>query len=204
MDLSIIIPCYNLEKWIKPCIDSLNNQENKLNIKREIIFILDNCTDNTEEIILNNIKNWDYKIIKATEGSPGGARNVGLDNSKAKYIWFIDGDDWLTCNNAIDTVFESITKDDMDIVEFKIKSKANPDGVFGGGTVWRAMLSRRIIGDKKFNNRQNGEDNDFSWDIWNDPKARYKKIDFAPYFYNYPRKDSQSDKAYHLIGDDDV
>jgi hypothetical protein len=59
------------------------------------------------------------------------------------------------------------------------------------------MLSKRIIGDLKFNDRQNGEDNDFSDEVWNNPNAKYQTIDFAPYFYNYPRKGSQSDIAYH-------
>ena len=62
----------------------------------------------------------------------------------------------------------------------------------GGGTVWRAMLSSRVIGNLRFNNRQNGEDNDFSWNIWNKPGSKYGKIDFAPYFYNFPRVGSQT------------
>ena len=82
-------------------------------------------------------------------------------------------------------------KDDKDIIEFKIKSKANPDGAFGGGTVWRCVLSSRIIGDMRFNNRQTGEDNDFIWDIYHKPNANYGKIAMAPYFYNFPREGSQ-------------
>ena len=141
--------------------------------------------------------NWDYIILDTEYGSPGEARNVGLEISKSRYIWFIDGDDWLTCDNAIDTVLECMIRDDMDIVELKIKSVANPNGIFGGGTVWRAMLSNRVIGNLRFNDRQNGEDNDFSWDVWNKPEAKYGKIDFAPYFYNFPRVGSQTWKNNH-------
>ena len=86
----------------------------------------------------------------------------------------------------------------MDIVEFKIKSNSNPDGAFGGGTVWRAMLSKRIIGDLTFNNRQVGEDNDFADIIWNKENAKYGKIDFAPYFYNFPRKGSLLTTAWNI------
>ena len=198
-DISIIIPCHNLEDWIGKCIDSLLIQTNIYNTKRDVIFICDNCTDNTQIIIEEKMHNseWEYSVVESRAGSPGGARNLGLELTNSKYIWFIDGDDWLTCPEAIDTLYNCMTKDDMDIVEFKIKSKANPDGVFGTGTVWRAMLSRRIIGNTKFNDRQNGEDNDFSWEVWHKPGVKYGKIDFAPYFYNYPRKNSQSDLAYH-------
>jgi glycosyltransferase involved in cell wall biosynthesis len=200
--LSVIIPCYNLEKWIEPCLDSLLEQTNLMKINREVIFICDSCTDRTREIIEEKTKDnsaWDYIIKETSVHCPGGARNVGLDIAKGKYIWFIDGDDWLTDPRAVDILVDCMLKDDMDIVEFKIKSKANPDGVFGSGTVWRAMLSRRIIGNERFNDRQNGEDNDFSWNIWHKEGRKYGKVALAPYFYNYPREGSQSDIAYHTV-----
>lgn len=200
--LSIIIPCHNLEKWIEPCLISLLEQKNEQKINREIIFICDNCTDRTREIIESKIKDntsWDFIIEDANVRCPGGARNIGLDKAKGKYIWFIDGDDWLTTEKAVDTLIYCMIKDDMDIVEFKIKSRANPDGVFGTGTVWRAMLSRRIIGNTRFNDRQNGEDNDFSWDVWHKEGVKFGRIALAPYFYNYPREGSQSDIAYHTV-----
>ena len=197
--LTAIIPCHDLEKWIKPCLNSLINQDNNLRLQREFIFICDNCKDKTHEVIENMFKNTklDYTIVDANVCSPGYARNIGLDKAKGKYIWFIDGDDWLTTNDAIDVVLNCMIRDDMDIVEFKIKSKAHPDGKFGGGTVWRAMLSKRIIGGTRFNNRQNGEDNDFCDIVWKKPNVKYGKIDFAPYFYNFPREGSQSDIKYH-------
>lgn len=193
-DVTLIVPCHNLEKWIKPCLTSIKNQDNTQKIKRQVIFICDNCTDNTKNIIKQNMRRchtWSWRVIDAHEGSPGGARNKGLEMASSKYIWFIDGDDYITCNNAIDELYRLMNKDDMDIIEFKIKSNANPEGAFGGGTVWRCMLSSRIIGETRFNDRQNGEDNDFIWDIYHKPNAKYGKIALAPYFYNYPREGSQ-------------
>lgn len=197
--LDLIIPCHNLEEWIEPCLQSICEQKNVLEAQRRAIFICDKCADQTHAIIEKymSTSNWDYIILDTEYGSPGEARNAGLEISNSRYIWFIDGDDWLTCDNAIDTVLECMIRDDMDIVEFKIKSVANPNGVFGGGTVWRAMLSSRVIDGLRFNNRQNGEDNDFSWDVWNKPGAKYGKIDFAPYFYNFPRVGSQTWKKNH-------
>lgn len=194
-DVTLIIPCHNLEKWITPCLNSILSQTNTRNLDRKAIFICDNCEDNTHQIIENKMKtatNWDYEIIDAQVGSPGYARNIGLEKANTQYIWFIDGDDWITCDDAIDELHRLMVKDDMDIIEFKIKSTANPEGKFGGGTVWRCMLSSRIIGDMKFNDRQMGEDNDFIWDVYHKPNAKYGKIAMAPYFYNYPREGSQS------------
>ena len=195
--LDIIIPCYNLEKYIGRCLQSLKEQTNNLDIKRKIIFVLDNCIDKTKEIIQNEMQNsqWKYEIYETKQGCAGGARNIGLEHSNSRYIWFIDGDDWLAQDDAIDIVLDCMLRDNMDIVEFKTKSNANPQGIFGGGTVWNAMYSARIIGDYRFNNRLNGEDNDF-YDEMRKRKPKFGKIALAPYFYNYPREDSLSDRAY--------
>lgn len=193
-DMTLIIPCHNLEKWIMPCLESIKNQTNDQKIRRQVIFICDSCTDNTVKIIKKTMRNcisWNWTVINVVAGSPGHARNFGLDIADSKYIWFVDGDDWLACDNAIDELYRLMEKDDMDIIEFKIKSKANPDGAFGGGTVWRCVLSSRIIGNMRFNDRQTGEDNDFIWDIYHKPGAKYGKIAMAPYFYNFPREGSQ-------------
>lgn len=196
--LDIIIPCHDLEKYIKNCLRSLKIQKNETEAKRKIYFICDNCTDNTEAIIKKEMNNsgWDYEIIEAHEGSAGGARNKGLEKSTADYIWFIDGDDWLAVDDAIDTVLDCMVTDDMDIIQFKIRSNANPLGEFGSGTVWQAMFSKRLIGDYRFNDRQVGEDNDFCAEMWDKRNPKLGRIDFAPYFYNFPRENSLSDIAY--------
>ena len=196
--LNLIIPCHNLEKWIKPCLNSICIQKNNLGLKRKAIFICDNCNDNTELIIKDTMdkSEWEYEIYETNKGCPGGARNVGLDHANARYIWFIDGDDWLVGEDSIDIVLDCMLRDDMDIVQFKIRSNANPNGEFGGGTVWTAMFSSRLIGDYRFNDKQNGEDNDFCEEMWNHRNPKFGKIALAPYFYNYPRENSLSDIAY--------
>ena len=78
--LSLIIPCHNLEDYITPLLDSLLIQRNDILSEREILFILDNCTDKTESIIKEKMTNSSYncKYIVASQGCAGGARNVGL------------------------------------------------------------------------------------------------------------------------------
>ena len=55
--LNLIIPCHNLENYIQPCLDSICKQKNKRRIGRKVIFVCDNCTDNTEKIIRETMKN---------------------------------------------------------------------------------------------------------------------------------------------------
>ncbi len=196
--LSIIVPCHNVEKYIPRLLESLNRQSWGFQSDREVLFILDNCIDNTEKVINKVMKNsrYEWKTIKTSQGCPGGARNIGLENMTGDYLWFIDADDWLACDDAIDVVFGCMITDKRDILEFKIKSNANPKGVFGVGTVWMSMYSKEAIGDSRFNDKQNGEDNDFMGEIYRKPNLSFGRLDFAPYFYNFPRQDSLSDKAY--------
>jgi len=86
--VSVIIPCFNSEKWIKFTLESVYQQSYK-NI--EIILIDDGSTDNTKSIIKNYYKDIKY-IFKKNEG-PAAARNVGLKIATGEYIAFLDSDD---------------------------------------------------------------------------------------------------------------
>ena len=99
IDISIIVPVYNTEKYLEKCINSLCNQNIK-NKKFEIILINDGSTDNSEKIIKKYQKQYP-KIIKYISKENGGvssARNIGLNIAKGKYILFIDSDDFVEEN----------------------------------------------------------------------------------------------------------
>ncbi|MGN0596902.1 MAG: glycosyltransferase family 2 protein [Ruminiclostridium sp.] len=89
--VSVIMPVYNAEKYLKNSLHSLINQTYK---KLEIICINDGSTDNSLEI-LNYISKNDsrIKVINQKNSGPAHARNVGLDNAHGKYISFVDADD---------------------------------------------------------------------------------------------------------------
>ena len=97
MLISVIIPFYNCEKYIKQSINSAINQT--LSKKYyEIIAINDLAKDNSPKIakeILNNKKNCRLLKVKKKTVGAGYARNYGLKNSKGKYIYFLDSDDFL-------------------------------------------------------------------------------------------------------------
>lgn len=89
--ISVIIPAYNAEKFIKYCIDSVLEQTYK---NFEIIVINDGSTDSTELIVKKYAEKFsNIKLISKKNEGVSKARNVGLDNAKGEFIFFIDSDD---------------------------------------------------------------------------------------------------------------
>ena len=111
--VSVIVPVYNVEKYLRKCLDSLINQDFK---DYEIIIVNDGSPDNSEDII-SEYKEKYPKLIKAFKKENGGlssARNYGLEKAKGKYICFIDSDDYVT-QNYISKLYNKIISEDFDI-----------------------------------------------------------------------------------------
>jgi len=114
--VSLIVPVYNVEKYIDKCLDSLVNQTLK-NI--EIIVVNDGTKDNSQEIIDKYAK--EYSNVKSYIKENGGlssARNFGLEHAKGKYIAFVDSDDWVELDmyeemytKAISNNFDMVVSD---------------------------------------------------------------------------------------------
>ena len=112
--ISIIVPIYNVEKYLRDCIESIINQTYT---EIEIILVNDGSTDSSLEICKEYAeKNDKIKIVNKKNGGLSDARNAGLRHATGKYIMFVDSDDYLALNsceilyNAIkDTDFEFIT-----------------------------------------------------------------------------------------------
>ena len=91
MKLSIIVPVYNTEKYIKRCAESLINQSVE---DKEIIFIDDGSADTSGKICLDYAQKYDFvRVIRKENGGLSSARNAGLDIAKGEYIGFVDSDD---------------------------------------------------------------------------------------------------------------
>ncbi|MBD3107683.1 glycosyltransferase [Bacillus sp. AGMB 02131] len=91
--VSVIIPVYNAEKYIRECIESLLNQTLQ---QCEFIFINDGSADNSEQII-NEYKKIDNRIILINQENSGVSttRNAGLHRASGEYIGFVDADDFV-------------------------------------------------------------------------------------------------------------
>ena len=91
VDISIIVPVYNTEKYLNKCIDSLINQTKK---EIEIIIINDGSTDKSEEII-KSYKDDRIKYYKNKNQGIGKTRNFGINKATGKFLMFIDSDDYI-------------------------------------------------------------------------------------------------------------
>lgn len=93
--LSIVVPAYNVEKYIEKCLVSLLNHRNSY--KTEIIVVNDGSTDNTLAIAkeFERLSNGIVKVIDKNNGGHGSAINVGIKEATGKYFRLIDGDDWV-------------------------------------------------------------------------------------------------------------
>jgi glycosyltransferase involved in cell wall biosynthesis len=94
--ISVIIPVFNVEKYLEKTLESLYQQTLRPE-NFEIIIIDDNSTDDTLKIVKRyQKKRGNIKIIHNTENlGPGLSRNKGLDIAKGEYVFFLDGDDYL-------------------------------------------------------------------------------------------------------------
>lgn len=109
-NVSIIIPVYNAEKYIKQCFDSIVNQTYR---DFEVIIIDDGSKDNSGNISDEYAKRDNrFKVFHLKNQGAGQARNIGLDKSKGEYIFFIDADDWLNID-AIQKHIDEIKEVDM-------------------------------------------------------------------------------------------
>lgn len=110
--ISIIVPAYNVEKYIEDCLASLVKQTFT---DFEVIVINDGSSDLTPEIA-NVFQNCDkrFKLISQKNMGISGARNTGLDNIRGQYVTFLDSDDWVS-ENYLEELYSAIINNDCDI-----------------------------------------------------------------------------------------
>lgn len=113
--VSVIIPVYNTEKYLREALDSIVNQTLK---EIEIITINDGSTDSSLDV-LNEYAQKDNRIIVYSQENKGlsKTRNFGLDNCKGNYIYFFDSDDILS-STALEESYNKSENDNLDICFF--------------------------------------------------------------------------------------
>lgn len=112
--ISIIIPCYNGEKYIDRLFNCFERQTSK---NFEVILINDGSKDNSENIAKEKAKQCSFssKIISVDNGGVSRARNIGIDNAQGDFLMFIDVDDMIT-DDRVEYVQHMFTSTDADIV----------------------------------------------------------------------------------------
>lgn len=202
--LSIIIPAYNIEKYIDECINNILNQTYK---NYEVLFVDDHSNDKTKNSILKYVKTYEFvKYYLNTKKGVSSARNYGIANSTGDYIVFLDADDFIspifleTLINMVDTnendcavVSYTINKENLSIsseaniidisnkkYEILIDSKYSV-----GGYVWNKIYKKSLL--NKYNIRFDenisvGEDLLFNIEYFSkSSKIMYRKT----YLYYY-------------------
>lgn len=100
--LSIVVPIYNVDKYLRECIDSLLNQ--KINLI-EIILIDDGSTDQSGFICDQYASTYSFiRVFHKMNGGVSSARNVGVRNASGKYITFVDPDDYIALDTYVDNL----------------------------------------------------------------------------------------------------
>lgn len=112
--VSVIVPVYNVEKYLRKCLDSLVNQTLK---DIEIIVVNDGSPDNSQDIIDEYVEKYP-KLVQSfikKNGGQGSARNLGIEKAKGEFLSFIDSDDWID-KNMLEEMYNLAQKEKTDIV----------------------------------------------------------------------------------------
>lgn len=117
--ISVIIPIYNVEAYLRECIDSVINQTYK---NFEIILVDDGSTDSSGKICDEYVEKDDrITVIHQKNGGPSKTRNTGIENANGKYVYFLDSDDYIE-NNSLEVLINTAESNDADLVFFDARS----------------------------------------------------------------------------------
>ena len=204
--ISIIVPVYNAEKYIKRCIESILNQTYS-NI--ELILINDGSEDGSLEII-NDYERTDQRIIVVNQENSGvsEARNAGINMSRGEFIGFVDADDYIE-PDMYERLYNTISEEAADIVccgyEQKYKdfcyfiateSQKKLNGIeeilsrylrqdirsgIGDGN-WNKLFKSCVINQIRYKRYANGEDIEFQYNVF---KNAHKMVCIPDILYHY-------------------
>lgn len=116
MKLSIVIPIFNLEGYILTVLESLCNQTLSTE-KYEVIIVDDGSTDNTRDVLHDFLKGetLNFKYYFKRNGGVSSARNMGLDLTEGEWVYFLDGDDYIS-SDFLENVMLSIEDNSPDLI----------------------------------------------------------------------------------------
>ncbi|WP_176421966.1 glycosyltransferase family 2 protein [Fibrobacter sp. UWH1] len=191
--ISVIIPAYNVEKYLLQCVKSVSNQTYK---NLEIIVVDDGSKDSTLEIA-QNLRNEDERIvvIHKENGGLSSARNAGMNIATGDYVLFLDSDDWFE-SNACEVAISVAETNHADIVLFDyyrefeheqvqycahkgdvLKYEKNGKREFflydmKTITAWGKLYSRKILCELRFDEKmRTAEDVEFNYRVFSNVES---------------------------------
>ena len=217
--ISIVIPVYNVDKYLSQCLESIINQTYQ---DLEIIIIDDGSSDNSPQIC-DEFAKKDKRItvIHKENGGAASARNEGLRKATGDFLAFVDSDDYIE-KNAYSTMMEVMSREGADIVEcafsFKFRDKETEEYVFQEekqfdqikylslfttqwtcGLIWNKLFRREVLHNVFFEEGHQIDDEFFTYQ----GVMTARKIVFAPsILYHYRMRASglmKNPEAYERI-----
>ena len=149
--VSIIVPVYNVERYLRQCLDTLVNQTYQ-NV--EIICVDDGSTDASSEILTEYaLKNSRVRVIRQKNSGLSAARNVGFSFATGEYVMYVDSDDWIDVRTCEKAVFKA-EEHAADLVMWpyirEFPDHSAPKAIFSEEKTFHAAecreLQRRMIG----------------------------------------------------------
>ena len=112
--ISVIIPVYGVEKYIRQCLESVIKQTYK---NLEIIVVNDGTKDNSMKIVEEYLVDERIKVINKENGGISSARNRGIEEATGEYVSFVDSDDWLEID-LYERIVQILEGNKVDIIVF--------------------------------------------------------------------------------------
>ncbi|MFR3920117.1 MAG: glycosyltransferase [Clostridia bacterium] len=192
--VSVVVPIYNVEKYIKKCMDSLVNQTLQ---EIQIIFVNDGSTDESGNIAKEYASKYPNKIIylEKENGGLSDARNFGMRYAEGEYIAFLDSDDYVE-NTMYEEMYNKALQENSDYVEcdflWEYPDKTKKDKRNSYNNKKEMLTNVRVVAWNKLIKREILEKNNISF-----PKGlRYEDIEFTYKLIPYLNKVSYVDKEF--------
>lgn len=175
--VSVIVPIYNVEKYLNKCVDSLINQTLE---DIQIILVNDGSTDNSGNIAKEYAQNYNKKILylEKKNGGLSDARNYGIPYATGEFVAFLDSDDYIE-KNAYEEMYKVARLDDSDYVEcnfiWEYPQKSKVDKQYPYKTKNEMLAFVRVVAWNKLIKKQVIEKNNLQF-----PKGlRYEDVEFT-------------------------
>ena len=159
MKLSIIVPVYNAQDYLRRCLDSLANQSLD---DYELLLIDDGSTDSSPQILAEYQVRYPEKIriLTVENGGQGRARNIGIEAAQGDYIGFADSDDWAELD-MYETLYNAAVQEEADLVlcdavehpegeSQRLMSFSREENDLKATAVWNKLVKRELLGDIRF------------------------------------------------------
>lgn len=149
--ISIIIPIYNVENYLRQCLDSIMGQTYK---NFECLLINDGSPDHSSKICEEFVeKDSRFRYFEKENGGVSSARNLGIEHSKGEYITFIDSDDWVD-SDYLEVLYTTLLKEGADITVSTYKQFNIKDNCFYFHAFQRGYDKKTFTGPELIDNLQ--------------------------------------------------